>query len=165
MHTLTHALLPVIAVAVDRQRTDDRGTVYWSRGKLCLLALAGALPDLLNPHLSLQARYTSWSHGLPALLGFAAVLAVIWILRRKSEERLFFLLLAAAYELHLWCDLISGGIAWWYPFGSGVAGAYYISPKLWVPLDIACLLLVYFIYRAIPNFCKWCERRKKFTLW
>jgi len=160
MHTLTHALLPVVALSVDRKRTNEDGVIYWNWRKLLLVAVAGALPDLLNPHLSLQARYSSWSHGLPALCVFSVILLLIWLLRQRKES-LFFIVMAAAYEMHLWCDLISGGIVWQYPLGNDVIGAYYISARWWVPLDIACVLAVYFIYRAIPNFRKWRELQRR----
>ncbi|MEM6884884.1 MAG: metal-dependent hydrolase [Verrucomicrobiota bacterium] len=164
MHTLTHALLPVLALSAGSRRTTDKGPNYWNWKRLLLVALAGALPDLLNPHLSLQARYTSWSHGVPALCAFCLVLVMIWLIRRHRSQILLFIMLGTAYGLHLFCDLISGGLAWQYPLGNHVVGDYYVSARWWVPLDVGSVVLTYLIYRAIPNFRKWRERRRKVQL-
>jgi len=167
MNTVTHALIPVIAVVVDQGRVRENGEPYWNKKTLALVAIAGALPDLLNPHLSLAARYTSWSHGVPALGGLCFLLVLVYLTRRQRSDLPLLTILLVAYALHLFCDMVAGGIAWWYPFAGSVVGDYYVLPALWIPLDIACLCVVYFIYRAVPNYKKWkrlrdaqIERRK-----
>ncbi|MBX3740670.1 MAG: metal-dependent hydrolase [Akkermansiaceae bacterium] len=113
MDTLTHALAPVILVKICTRRTEDAG---WR--VLLPIAGAGALPDLLNPHLSLEARVASWSHGLPCW----ALVTMIFLLGSMLMSRHFrprtAVACSAAYLFHLVCDAISGGINWLSPFGT-----------------------------------------------
>jgi len=145
MNTVTHALLPVIATRL------AAGKAPWlGRWGLIAVGIAGALPDVLSPHLSLAARMSSWSHGLL----FWGVLTVILLLASLLSRRRMTIRLAiacsAAYLLHLFCDAISGGINWAYPVADRIWGAYWVDPILWVPLDILCLLACYAIFRLIP---------------
>jgi len=57
MNTVTHALLPVIAAAVCESgfQLFKAKRNHWSCKQLLLVGLFGAAPDLLNPHLSLEA--------------------------------------------------------------------------------------------------------------
>ena len=59
----THALLPVCAglLIENAALAKGRGHFFppWS---LPLIGFFGALPDLCTPHISLEARYSSWSH-------------------------------------------------------------------------------------------------------
>ncbi|WAC19986.1 metal-dependent hydrolase [Luteolibacter sp. SL250] len=151
MDTLTHALAPVIIVKLCTKRAEDAG---WR--VLLPIAGAGALPDLLNPHLSLEARVASWSHGLPCW----ALVTMIFMLGSMLMARRFRLRTAlacsAAYLFHLFCDAISGGINWFSPFGTFQWGEYWVSPLLWIPLDVICVLVCYYLFRLAPV---WRKRR------
>ena len=82
MNVLTHALLPALLAAPLLPQTTPR-VFYVSGG---IVALAGALPDLLTPHLSLAARYASWSHTVFAWAGFNILLIGLGIaLRRRGH--------------------------------------------------------------------------------
>ena len=66
MNTITHSLLPVIGTGIDKKR-HRKIAEYWNLPRVLAVAAFGAMPDLLNPHISLESRYSSWSHGLPLL--------------------------------------------------------------------------------------------------
>ena len=151
MNTITHALLPVIAVSlVEKVHRGPERRKVWTNREILAVGACGAAPDLLNPHISLAARYTSWSHGLPAWVGVSILLLVGAMCLRP----LISLKLAGwgslAYGLHLFCDLIAGGIAWRYPFGGEVVGHYWVPPGWWAWIDAACVLTLYFLWRVIP---------------
>ncbi len=147
MDTVTHALLPVIAVGLAAPRARWLG-----RWGLLAIGVAGALPDLLSPHLSLQARMASWSHGLPcwALFSVLVLLLAVAASRGRGSIRLAGAM-SAAYLLHLVCDGISGGVNFLGPVGDWYWGDYWVAPVWWVPLDVACLLTCYFMFRVIPG--------------
>ncbi len=142
MNIITHALAPVVICHLAFGRRE------W-QGKYGLIAIgaAGALPDLLSPHLSLESRMASWSHGLPAWLGFSVI---VFAFAASWRNRLSFPLATAisgAYLFHLFCDAISGGINWLYPFADLFWGDYWIDPRLWVPIEIVLILLTYYLFR------------------
>lgn len=146
MDTITHALLPVIAAhGVFRHAS-------WLKRRYGLIAIgiAGALPDLLNPHLSLESRMASWSHGLPFWGVLTGLLFLVSFLSRGWLDVRLALLLSGAYILHLFCDAVSGGINWFYPLGQYVWGSYWVPAILWIPLDIVCLLCCYYLFRLKP---------------
>lgn len=149
MNTVTHALLPVLAVRV---ATGHRFCGWQFVG----LGVCGALPDLINPHLSLAARMSSWSHGLPAwgVVSFLCLAAVPLSGNRWGWG--LALCGAMAYLLHLFCDAIAGGINWLSPFGEAYWGEYWFPVVWWTPTDALLLLTAYFVFRAIP---KWREAR------
>ena len=152
MNTVTHALLPVILTDVvygGRKRFGGRALV--------MIGLAGALPDLLNPHLSLEARMQSWSHGLPFWLAFSSCVLLASFLSKGRFRPGVALLACAAYFLHLACDAVSGGINWLYPVSDWVWGGYWVHPVTWVPLDVICVLTCYVLFRLIPL---WGRRKK-----
>ena len=153
MNTVTHALLPVIVT-----RLVAKKAAWLGRWGLAFIGVAGALPDLLSPHLSLAARMSSWSHGLPFWSALTAGLILGSLLSRSRFTTRLALACSAAYLLHLFCDAISGGINWAYPVADRIWGAYWVDPLLWVPLDILCLLACYAIFRLIPL---WKARRVK----
>lgn len=146
MNTVTHALIPVICV-----RLMARPGTWLGRWGPVKIALAGALPDLLNPHLSLEARMTSWSHGIPAWLAFSAILITLSLLSQRRFHLGLALCLSGAYLLHIACDAISGGVNLLYPLRDWVVGDFWVHPIWWVPLDVTFILLCYFLFRVIPN--------------
>ncbi|WP_338689617.1 metal-dependent hydrolase [Haloferula helveola] len=148
MNTATHALAPLLIVhALGRSK-------WVARRKLWLVGLFGALPDLLCPHLSLDARMTSWSHGLPAWGGFTLALMVAVPLSRGWLGWRLAIACSLAYLLHLFCDAIAGGINWLYPVADGIWGKYWVPPIYWTPIDIVLVLTTYFVFRAIPRWRK-----------
>ena len=153
MNTITHALLPVIAAGVyerfHRTKAERRGV--FSAKKLILIGVFGAAPDLLNPHISLDARYTSWSHGIVFWVIITMCLVMLHLTRRRVFPIHLMVWLSGSYLLHIACDAISGGVAWNYPFGRSVIGAFYVNPIWWIPLDVLLSLLAYGLFRVIPS--------------
>ena len=153
VNVITHGLAPVVIAAtanlIWRHRHGEpllRKPHFWAIG------LAGAAPDLLHPHLSLDARLTSWTHNIWFLLGFIPV--AIFIARRwiPSRKQLTAWLMVFGCALHLFCDGIAGGIAWAYPFSNAEfveIGRYFIAPRHWPWLDVGCVLAIYFLFRVI----------------
>ena len=155
MDIFTHALAPALLAHnfVGRKKA-------FSRKDLVLIGIAGALPDLLNPHLSLDARMHSWSHGLPGWLVISLLFVGLSKIRRVGLSTRVAVIMAFAYLLHMVCDAISGGIDWLYPSGSFVWGEYWVDPTLWVPLDIVLVLIAYFQFRIIPMRRKLAQARR-----
>ncbi len=143
MFIITHALSPVIVAAVaDALARETSGTRLFRRPQYVAFAASGALPDLLSPHITLAERFASWSHTAWALALFVPV--ALLVARRMNGDRfvLLGLLMAAAYALHLFCDAISGGLAWLYPFDpDAIVGAALVPYPLWIYLDLACVLV------------------------
>jgi membrane-bound metal-dependent hydrolase YbcI (DUF457 family) len=151
MNTVTHALVPVILAHVAFSRSKKLGA--WS---LVAIGVAGALPDLLNPHLTLESRMTSWSHGLPFWAAFSVALFLISFLSKQRISNKLALILSFSYLLHLICNAVSGGINVLYPVKDFIWGKYWVSPMLWIPLDIICVLVCYYLFRFRPL---WARRR------
>ena len=154
MNTVTHALLPVIAAGLYERsyalKDQHRGAL--SPKAIAMIGIFGAAPDLLNPHLSLAARYSSWSHGLFFWALLTIGLVIDAAIRRSQPSRWGVVVwLLGAYLLHMGCDTISGGIAWTYPFGHQVIGARIVPYRWWMPLDIVSFVTAYLIFRAIPK--------------
>lgn len=144
MNVVTHSLLPVIAAAT------LPGTARPGCKGLIAIGIAGAMPDILNPHITLEARMSSWSHGLPFFALFAlCVITASGLSQGKIPLRLG-LMICAAYLLHLVCDAISGGINWLHPVANLAWGGFWVHPLLWIPLDIICLLTCYVLFRWLP---------------
>jgi membrane-bound metal-dependent hydrolase YbcI (DUF457 family) len=154
MDTITHALAPVLITRLALGKP-----VWMPRYGLVAIGIAGAMPDLINPHLSLAARMTSLSHGLPFWGGLTVVLLVGSLVKRKTLPVRLALLLSAAYLFHMSCDAISGGINWMYPVRSFVWGDYYVDPVWWIPLDVVCVLMAYVMFRLVPLRAKVRERK------
>ena len=137
MFVITHALSPVIAVAVaDIVVLEATGSRLFRRAQYVAIAISGALPDILNPHITLEARFASWSH---TVLALALFLPVALLIARRINREQFLLpgtLMAVAYAFHLFCDAISGGIAWLYPFDpKAIIGGGFVPFKYWLTLD------------------------------
>lgn len=143
MNVVTHALLPALLAAPLLPRTP----VAEHRRFVGAIAVAGALPDLLHPHLSLAARYASWSHSVFALGGFALLLALAAGagVRRWLPARAL-LLAFAAYALHLATDALSGGIAWLYPLARETIGFRLIRYAWWFPIDAALVVVAALVF-------------------
>lgn len=146
MTPVSHALLPIFFGQPWLPRKDG---VPAPRAAM-LVGFCGALPDVLSPHLSLDGRYAALSHTWWALLLFTGVIAIL----RWRAPRLFTsaisLLCIAAYAGHLFCDGITGGIAFKYPFDTAVFGKNYLPYWLWSASDCALFMYFYLIYRWLP---------------
>lgn len=132
----THTLLPVvIALGIDSARLAsgrDEAFPVWS---IATIGLFGVLPDLCTPHLSLAARYSSWSHTLPFLIGLLPLAAVASLPFPKGTRVLVASSFWLAGVLHLASDTLSGGIAWLHPWRDTILGTYYIHPNYWPASD------------------------------
>lgn len=148
MTPISHALLPLV---FGRRWLPVRadGAPGW-RASL-VVAGFGVLPDALNPHLGLDARWSSWSHTLAAWLAVSAGLAIVtcvWI--RAAEGRRTAALCSAAYLAHLLCDAVSGGAPLLSPWAPGVVGGSWL-PLVWWPVADGLLLgWAYCAYRWRP---------------
>ncbi|WP_227021662.1 metal-dependent hydrolase [Oceaniferula marina] len=156
MNTVTHALIPAVTAGIFLNLY--RGKEGGSRGSykdLLVIGLFGAAPDLLNPHMSLEDRYSSWSHSIFAWLAVLVFLLVSkWVPRLPWQRWLTWSKLvwcSSAYGLHLACDAVSGGIAWLYPWKADIVGAYLVPPVWWIPMDVSLFLSYYFLFRVIPK--------------
>jgi len=152
MNTITHALLPVIVVSLCERvdRGVQRKRIFSTR-EILFVGIFGAAPDLLNPHLSLAARYTSWSHGLPFWIALTIALLIAFRFYRTRLPLRLVICFSVAYALHLICDLIAGGLAFWYPFAPLVLGQYWVPPQWWAWIDASCVLIVYVLWRIFPH--------------
>ena len=153
MNVITHGLAPVVAIAIAEcvavQRSKKR---LFSDRHYIGFALAGAAPDLLYPHLSLAARYASWTHTAWFAMGFLPVAFFVTRWAFRSHWKLCGALMIWAMLLHLFCDGISGGIAWLHPVSDQIIGRYYVRPWLWPWLDLVCtamslILILWLKYR------------------
>lgn len=153
MYVITHALSPVVLSAtIDAIALENTG-VRLLRGRHYLaIGLAGALPDLLSPHLSLAARYASWSHTLWFLALFIPV-AILIARHFPKHGTLVGGLMILACAFHLFCDAIAGGIAWGYPFTTDIIGRYLVPATLWWKLDVVCFALT-------AGLASWLRRRE-----
>jgi hypothetical protein len=157
MNVITHALLPAL---VSRPLLPPRPDASPRWRALALIGAAGVMPDLLNPHLSLAARFASWSHTGWCWLAFtAAALAIVSLGFRSCQFGLRTgLLMSFAYLLHIACDAISGGVMWLKPWSDTVTGARWVPFVWWLPLDAVMLLAAYFVFRWWP---KWGSVRRR----
>lgn len=134
---ITHGLSPVVGFGF----ADLLGGRKLERGDLILIAIAGAAPDVLSPHLSLDARLNSWTHNICFLLG--AIPVFFALAHRFASHRWLVIgtLMALATAFHLFCDAISGGIAWLHPFSDEIIARRWVPYSYWFALDIAFLIL------------------------
>ncbi len=145
MNVFTHALAPVIICRCLLARKMPIKPLQYM-----MIGLAGAMPDLLNPHLSLDARLTSWSHGLPFWLLVTIVLLFATRIKKLCLSTQLAVIFSLSYLFHMFCDSISGGINWLYPWREFLWGEYWVAPGYWIPLDIFCILSVYYLFRFKP---------------
>lgn len=146
MTPITHALFPILAGSRWIRRHDHRPSLRIS----AVVALCGALPDLLDPHITLDARFESWSHTLLAAVGFSVVVIAVCSLKRFRAYSAIGVLCVFAYAAHLACDVISGGGRLLLPFSHVISGGSYWPSWAWGATDILLLLYVYLAYRWIP---------------
>jgi len=153
LNTVTHGLAPLLIA-----HACLRGRWKLSGKQLIVVGVCGAMPDLINPHLTLAARMASWSHGLPAWAVLTVTLFCVSAIWRKRCPRRLAVAGSLAYLFHLFCDAIAGGINWLSPVGDAFWGAYWFPVVLWTPTDVVLVLTCYFVFRAIPG---WRKARQK----
>ncbi|MGB6223204.1 metal-dependent hydrolase [Haloferula sp.] len=151
----THALLPVcLALTSDDLRLAARREESFPEWSIPLIAVFGALPDICTPHLSLDARYSSWSHTLAFLAGLIPV--CFWVARYFPKDRRLLIACACwfASALHLAADAIAGGIPWLMPWvmpevtpnhRTGILGDFYIHPNYWIFSDAFFVVLTWIL--------------------
>jgi len=158
MYVITHALAPVLLAAIADTIGLERTGLRSLRGAHFLaIGLAGAAPDLLSPHLSLEARFSSWSHTLWFLV--LAVPVAVLVARRffRSDAKAMALWMITGVLLHLTCDAIAGGIAWSYPLSPDVLGDYFVHWNWWLEIDIFHVVIVSLLVL-------WLRRRERLLL-
>jgi hypothetical protein len=144
MFVVTHALLPVLAAQCAQavSLATRQRLLFTENRSLVAIGIAGAAPDLLSPHLSLAARYASWTHNVWFLL---AIIPVIFLLARlfdPASRRLTCVSLWFSVTLHLATDACSNGINWLYPLRHEILGTPLIPYRLWLWSDLLFLILV-----------------------
>lgn len=158
-----HFCIPIaIGSLVNLRSVQQEGRLVFDKRALLYGGLFGVLPDLVNPHISLQARHESWSHTIWFVLGTAAVIYAYQALSRQiTRPHAHFFVLALA--LHLFCDAITGGI---YPLGpSGpLVGAYYLAPIYWLAADVATYFAAYLLHWAAHQRLRLAQAPARFTV-
>jgi hypothetical protein len=155
---VTHACLPVtVAMAIDVLRLGTGRERLFANKQLIAIGIAGALPDLLYPHLSLRARYSSWTHTVWFLAALYPVYAGIcreWFRRRWLLLTNFLWLASIA---HIATDTISNGTRPLYPYGPIIK--YRFIPGgvyRWLKFDVAFVLAIVVLAILI----KWLKTRR-----
>lgn len=131
VNIVTHALLPAALAAPFLPQRSAREFLRAAG----VVAVAGALPDLLHPHLSLAARFASWPHTVYAWCGVSISIAVLSAFAPRHVPARVGVAAVAAYALHLLCDAISGGIAWLYPADPQRLGVRWVRYEYWLVID------------------------------
>ena len=142
MNIATHACAPVAAaLAIDAVRLHSGRDRLFSRGRLIAIGCAGALPDLLNPHLALSARYSSWTHTLWFVLAAYPVYAIICRTWFRQRWILLTNCLWLATVAHLATDTVSNGTRPLYPWGPVIAWRLVRGGFIhWLRFDLAFIL-------------------------
>ena len=132
----THACLPLIAASTtDIFRLSTNKKPLFTGWQLFFIALAGTLPDVLWPHMSRQARLSSWTHTIWFLI---IALLIVYIVARKALKKdflVFVLFFWIAIALHIMADGFSGGVSLLFPIKK-VFGNYLIPWPLWGKIDL-----------------------------
>jgi len=118
---------------------------------LWTVGIFGILPDLCSPHISLDARYSSWSHTVWFMGGLVLVAGMAGTFQERGSRWKVALACWFASALHLACDAVSGGIAWLYPWRDDVVGRYFIPPEQWMWFDAGFVLLAWLLVRSLMD--------------
>ena len=154
MTPVTHAFLPLLLGKRWLPRRTNGAPAWIASG---WVALSGTLPDILSPHLGLDARHAALSHSFAAWVVFSALLALMAAQRRLRAHRAVICLCGGAYLAHLLCDLITGGIPLLLPIEPEVWGDAWLPFSSWFVLDGVLIVYVYLVYRWLP--LRWRIRR------
>jgi hypothetical protein len=139
MNFITHSLLPVtIKQYAEIKSKDKLGFSRQWKGWVAI-ALFGTLPDLLDFHMTVVERWTSYSHQWPMTAAFFSAGWICFALFRKHYWARIAPWCGTAYALHIPCDIVSGGLDF---FKTGnVIGAWWISFLAWPAIDITLIVL------------------------
>jgi hypothetical protein len=141
MNIIAHSLLPVV-IKQFCEFKNFSGLEYRNQVKGWIaIGIAGSLPDMIDPHLTIGARYDSYSHTWLFVSAFVLVCIITFFFARRKWYNRVSLWCALAYLLHVAGDIASGGIDFLHT--GNVIGGWWITPELWPVLDL--LLLVGFI--------------------
>jgi hypothetical protein len=143
MTPITHTLLPAVLASPLLLRFRPRH--YYSAAGI--VALSGLLPDILTPHLSLAARFASWSHSIFAYAAFTILLLVLTLIMPKRFPLGLAVLASLAYLSHLFLDGIAGGVPALYPLSRKVFGMRLMHFHSWLYFDVAFLFLAFVVLR------------------
>lgn len=146
MTPVSHALLPVFL----GQRWIPHHNRVPAIKAVLIVAFCGVLPDLLSPHLSLDARHTALSHTVWAFLAFSLVVGLLAWRWPTVFSRPMTVLCVVAYGGHLLCDAITGRVALFHPFWPAIQGKNVLPYWLWIACDGSLLLYLYLVYRWLP---------------
>lgn len=146
MSPITHALLPVLVMRSVLPQVFGRPAIPG----VVLVAMAGVSPDLLNPHLTLEARHLSFSHSVTGFLVFLVAVAGFCKWRPALLDARQAAMCACAYGLHLACDMISGGVALAHPASNEIYGGAWIPLWGWFVSDALLLSYAYLEFRWLP---------------
>ncbi len=153
MNVITHALAPAL-LATPFLPKASQPEFFKS---VALIGVAGMLPDLLHPHLSLASRYSTWTHSVFALGGFGALLLLA---RAVSPNRLSWQVAAwmwFAFALHMATDAVSGGIAPFQPASAEIMkpATRWIPYRWWWWCDGASILIAVTVWGVMLPRLSW----------
>lgn len=146
MLIITHFSVPFYSYFITSRclnNSSDQNSVLLNS---TIVGIVGLLPDLLNVHVTLSARHNSFSHTiwLPILIFF--VYSIPCVIKETLPRRFIFWF-PFAVLLHLFLDIVSGGVRFFYPSPS-IIGKYLIPPHMWVLLDVFFLSLIVVTYKS-----------------
>jgi hypothetical protein len=148
----THTLLPVcLGLAIENVSLAKGKGHFFPEWTLPVIGVFGALPDLCTPHISLEARFSSWSHTmwyLAALIPVCTMVITFFPPGRRGRIAIACWLAAA---IHLATDAAAGGINWLYPWRQVVIGDYHIPATQWLWWDMGFVFLTWFLIRLRPH--------------
>ena len=134
-HTFAPVLIATGANLVSVVRFRRR---LFTNSDLARIAFCGALPDLLSPHITLSDRLSCWTHTVWFVLAMLPLIVALCYWFHRRGWRALATACWLAMVLHLFCDMIAGGVAPFYPL-KGSYGDYYVPPRVWIPLDFVVL--------------------------
>jgi hypothetical protein len=151
MNIISHIAYPVLlAQSANIFRTQNQKETFFKGKHLLLIGICGGLPDILSPHLNLEARYNSFSHSL----GFVLVITILSVIlsRKIPKHKILIYFCYFATVLHLIGDMMANGINLFGPFGRMVVGSSLIPSQYWISLDATGILFLFvsFIYYRCP---------------
>jgi len=145
VNVITHALLPVTARLLTELRKKPLPGYRQQLRECALIGAAGLLPDALDPHVTIGARCSSYSHAWMST-AIAVAGCVVWALIRRRQTGLA-LWCAGAYVLHVLGDIVSGGLDF---FATGHAiGDWWVIPELWPLIDLAAITVFVLVHRKV----------------
>lgn len=148
----THTLLPVcLGLAIENVSLAKGRGYFFPEWTLPLIGVFGALPDLCTPHISLEARMTSWSHTLAFFAVLVPVCTMVVSFFPSGNRFRVALALWLASVIHVATDAASGGIAWLYPWRPTQVGDFYIHSDQWLWWDVSFVFLTWFLVRLRPH--------------